>query len=293
MVSNERIFNSLSKEMRNLFYLLFLVLFFVGHSVRATNIDSTKTKNVYLLEETLTIKTKSGNDLAHKIWVYLPPNYHKSSSKYPVIYMHDGQNLFDASTAYAGEWEVDETMNALFEKTGKGFIVVGIENGKQERINEYTPWPNQRYGGGFGETYIHGLVTKVKPMIDAKYRTLSSREHTAIVGSSLGGLISYYAGFKYADVFGKIGAFSTSFWFSDQVNDFTTFYGNQKQSRLYLLVGGLEGENMEENTLAIEKRLLELGFPRAQIKSKVNPQGKHNELFWKTEFEEAILWLFN
>ena len=206
--------------------------------------------------------------------------------------MHDGQNLFDNSTAYIGEWEVDEQLNERFTKTGQGFIVVAIENGKQERINEYTPWTHQRYGGGFGETYINGLVTKVKPMIDRKFRTLTNRENTAIIGSSLGGLISYYAGLKYSDVFGKIGAFSTSFWFSEKVNDFTTFYGNLPNTKLYFLVGGKEGENMVENTLAIEKRLVELGFPQKNIHSKVTPLGEHNERFWKNEFIDAINWLY-
>ena len=93
---------------------------------------STKASNVFILGEEFEIKTL---EVSHKIWVYLPPNYEKSSKKFPVIYMHDAQNLFDNATSYAGEWSIDETLNDLFKKTGKGFIVVGIENSGAKRID--------------------------------------------------------------------------------------------------------------------------------------------------------------
>jgi alpha-glucosidase len=225
--------------------------------------------------------------------VYLPPNYAKTTKNYPVIYMHDGQNLFDNKTSYIGEWQVDETLNKLFQKTGKGFIVVGIENAGMERINEYTPWINKKYGGGKGAIYANFIVHTLKPYIDANYRTKKQAKNTAIIGSSLGGLIAYYAGLKYPKVFGKIGAFSTSFWFSNKVIDFTKKLGNTNKIKLYLYVGGKEGDTMESDTKNIKNLLLATGFPQKNLKISIYPQGKHNETAWKNEFLKTVVWLYN
>ena len=253
--------------------------------------EKTATENVSVLEQEFVIPNL--NNISHKIWVYVPPNYTTSNKKYPVIYMHDAQNLFDATTSYAGEWKVDETLNDLYKTTGKGFIVVAVENGGAERINEYTPWEHKKYGGGKGEFYIDFLKNTLKPYIDATYRTKKQAKHTAIIGSSLGGLISYYGGLKYPKTFGKIGALSTSFWFSDAIEDFTKNYGKNKKSKLYLLVGEKEGKDVVVNTEKYKNLLIETGFKSKNITSKINPDGAHNEAFWSAEFLEVIQWLYN
>ncbi len=270
-------------------FFFFLAYIFVG--ISQENNSTTASKNVSIIEKEFLIPEL--NTISHKIWVYLPPNYTENSKKYPVIYMHDGQNLFDNATSYIGEWEVDETLNELFNKTGKGFIVVGIENGGEERINEYTSWSHEKYGGGKGEIYIDFLVNTLKPYIDATYRTKPQQKHTGLIGSSLGGLISYYGGLKYPKTFGKIGALSTSFWFSDKVEGFTRAYGNTKKVKLFLLVGEKEGEEMVLGTENTEKLLLETGFIQKNLKSKIAPEGNHNEAFWKSEFLEVVTWLYH
>jgi alpha-glucosidase len=254
---------------------------------------STAASNVSIIEQEFVIPNL--NAISHKIWVYLPPNYDTSTKKYPVIYMHDGQNLFDAATSYIGEWEVDETLNKLFEKTNKGFIVVGIENAGEERINEYTPWSHEKYGGGKGAIYIDFIVNTLKPFIDENYRTKPQQKYTGLMGSSLGGLISYYGGLQHPKVFGKIGALSTSFWFSNnEVVHFTNEKGNLKNTKLFFLVGGKEDDGqMATDTQNIEKQLLTIGFKSKNLKTKVNPEGEHNEAFWKSEFSEIVQWLYN
>jgi len=252
---------------------------------------STAASNVFLLKKEFVIPNL--NAISHKVWIYLPPNYEKTSKKYPVIYMHDAQNLFDAATSYAGEWEVDETLNKLYEKTGKGFIVVGIENGGEERLNEYTPWENEKYGGGKGAIYIDFIVNTLKPYIDDHYRTKKQQKHTGLMGSSLGGLISYYGGLQYPKTFGKIGAMSTSFWFSDEVLNFTQEKGSLKNVKLFFLVGGKEGDEMDKDTQKMEKLLLKTGFKHKNLNTKINPEGKHNEAFWKSEFLEVVSWLYH
>jgi len=275
--------------------LVLLVALFLTQSVLFSQDTeekkSTATSNVSIIEKEFVIPKL--NTISHKIWVYLPPNYETSSQKYPVIYMHDAQNLFDATTSYIGEWEVDETLNDLFNKTKKGFIVVGIENGGKERINEYTPWKNDKYGGGKGAIYTDFIVNTLKPYVDANYRTKPQQKYTGLIGSSLGGLISYYGGLKYPEIFRKIGALSTSFWFSDDVINFTKENGKLKKTKMFLLVGEMEGEDMVDGTQKAEKQLLEVGFKPKNLKTKINPEGEHNEAFWKSEFLEVVQWLYN
>jgi len=278
--------------MRNFgFFIVFILIHSILFSQNVEEKESTASKNVTILEKEFVIPNL--NNISHKIWVYLPPNYEVSTKKFPVIYMHDAQNLFDDKTSYIREWKVDESLNELFHTTKKGFIVVGVENGGEERINEYTPWPNEKYGGGKGAVYIDFIVNTLKPYIDETYRTKAQQKYTGLVGSSLGGLISYYGGLKYPNTFGKIGALSTSFWFSDKVIDFTIQNGNINNVKMFLLAGEKEGEEMVESTNKTEKLLLETGFKSKNLTSKIVSEGEHNEAFWSTEFLGIIKWLYN
>lgn len=168
---------------------------------------------------TFKMKIPQLDNRERRIWVYLPPDYNQSNRRYPVLYMHDGQNLFDQATSFAGEWQVDETLERLFKEKGFAIIVVGIDNGGERRIDEYSPWVNSEYGrGGEGDAYVRFIVETLKPYIDSKYRTLPNE--TGIMGSSLGGLISIYAGFKYPEVFKYVGAMSSAFWFNPEIYEF-------------------------------------------------------------------------
>ena len=122
--------------------------------------------------------------------------------------MHDGQNLFDNQTSFAGEWKVDEALNNLATQGKKVPIVIGIENGGNYRIGEYTPWVNPDYGGGDSEKYRQFIVETLKPDVDQIYRSLPGRENSGIMGSSLGGLISHFGSLRYQSVFGKAGILS-------------------------------------------------------------------------------------
>jgi len=145
--------------------------------------------------------------------VYLPPTYESSDRSYPVLYLHDGQNLFDAATSFAGEWQVDETMESL-SREGLEAVVVGIPNAGVARLDEYNPFHEPSHGGGLGDQYLAFIVEAIKPLIDDNFRTLPGREHTGILGSSMGGLISLYAYFNRPEVFGLVGALSPSLWFA-------------------------------------------------------------------------------
>ena len=257
----------------------------------------TISKNVTILDKEFNIPQL---DRKRRVWIYLPPDYKISNESYPVVYMHDGQNIFDETTSYSGEWNVDETLDKLFKEKNLKLIVVGIDNGGEKRLDEYSPYKNEKYGGGEGDKYLDFIVNTLKPFIDTNYKTLSDKKNTAIFGSSMGGLISHYAGLKYPKIFGKIGVYSPAFWFSSEINTFTKKFGNLKDTKMYFLAGEKEGlkagfDEISKTVLGMNKTiniLKKQGFNKKNIASKIVAQGKHNEKLWRTNFEETILWLF-
>ena len=225
--------------------------------------------------------------------LYLPPSYESAPGKrYPVIYMHDGQNLFDDATSYAGEWGVDETMDAFARMRGFEAIVVGIDNGGEERLRELSPWTNPKYGAAQGEQYMAFVVDVVKPFVDTHYRTRPDREDTAIAGSSMGGLISHYALLRYPQVFGKAAIFSPSYWFSNEVYVQTKAHPWPAGTRSYFYIGGREGD---ESVADVRRMLPLLATPDHAVRDvtlHVEPDAQHDERAWRAEFPRAVAWLF-
>jgi predicted alpha/beta superfamily hydrolase len=230
---------------------------------------------------------------SRRIWLYLPPDYQTTNKKYPVLYMQDAQNLFDATTSFAGEWQVDESLNNLFNAGDYGCIVVGIDNGGADRLDEYSPWVNTQYGGGDGELYTDFIVNTLKPHIDANYRTLPSRLYSGIGGSSMGALISTYAMIEHQDVFSKGLSFSPAYWFAGDANaNHVTNTGKQAAVKLYLLAGGDEPDYVETDMTAVGDAMLSVGFTPQEIYFEVPSDGQHSEWFWAREFPDAYKWLF-
>lgn len=228
-----------------------------------------------------------------RIWVYLPEAYQKEPQRhFPVLYLQDGQNIFDAATSYAGEWYVDESMDQLQEAGVPGAIIVAIDNGGVLRMNEYSPWNHSRFGDGEGTEYVRFVVETLKPFIDQHYRTMPEPEHTGIMGSSMGGLISLYAVLEYQDVFGKAGIFSPSLWYSKEAFRHVQAKGNQKNPKLFLAAGQLEGPHVVRDLNKLHQTLLKSGFSAANIKKVIHEDGKHQEWYWAREFPTAYQWLF-
>lgn len=251
--------------------------------------NSTASDNVLLLDDDFYMPQLDRN---RRIWIYLPPDYDATNKTYPVFYAQDGQNLFDQYLSFSGEWEMDESLNALFDNGDAGAIVVGIENGGAERINEYSPWIHPQYGGGQGDEYAAFIAETLKPYIDANYRTRPERESTGIIGSSMGGLISLYAAVAYQEVFGKAGVFSPSLWFSDEVFSFVSDTGKEADLRFYLLAGALEdnGSVVADNQ-QLFTTLVNAGFDASEINVHTDADGQHSEWYWAREFPDAYEWL--
>jgi len=231
-------------------------------------------------------------DRTRRIRVLLPNDYDETELDYPVLYMHDGQNLFSDQESFAGEWEIDEALMQFEDDGYEGAIVVAIDNGGAMRIDEYTPYPHPTYGGGDGAAYVEFIVNTLKPAIDEEYRTLTDREHTGIMGSSLGGLISFYAGIKYQDVFSKVGVFSPSFWFNDSIYDFAEEIGSNSSMQFYFLAGGQESASLEFEVLSMIGVMEDEGFQPDEINFQFVPEGQHSEWFWAQEFPDAFEWLY-
>lgn len=263
---------------KSIIFIFFLLSSFVVYPQ-----ESTAAKNV----THLTVFSPELN-IQKKIWVYLPTDYSASSQKYPVIYMHDAQNLFDKKTSYAGEWEADETLNKMKAQV----IVIGIEHGNEKRMDELTPFKNEKFGGGNGGNYINFITKTLKPKVDSLYRTKSNAKNTAIFGSSLGGLLSFYTVLKYPEVFGKAGVFSPSFWFSAEI--YNLMENSEKtKAKIYFLAGDKEGENMVSDLKKMEKLLDRNRCYCLNLnKTLIVKNGEHNEKLWRENFEEAIKWLF-
>lgn len=256
----------------------------------------TAAPNVQILDNNFYIPQLNRN---RRVWLYLPPDYHTSTKKYPVMYMHDGQNLFDQNTSFSGEWEVDESLNELHAQGDWGCIVVGIDNGGQFRLDEYSPWINPQYGGGQGDEYVEFIVNTLKPYIDVNYRTLPGRQTTAIAGSSMGGLISMYALSERQDIFSKAGIFSPAFWFAgDESANHVATHPKQGNARVYFLAGadeegdGNASNYVVEDMQAVSNAMTTAGFGPNEKSWNVIANGEHSEWFWAQEFPDAYQWLF-
>jgi len=223
-----------------------------------------------------------------KIWVYLPENYETSRKKFPVLYLQDGQNLFDSKTAYSGEWQIDETLDSLKAE----IIVVGIAHGNENRLQELTPFVHQQYGGGGASAYLDFITNELMPYIQVNYRIKNGKYNTGIGGSSLGGLFAMYASLKHPKLFGKVLVFSPSFWINPEIYEVANSLKATK-SKYYFMCGTDESATLEAET---DKMIGILNEKRCSClhltKKKIVVGGKHNEKLWSKEFAKAYLWLF-
>jgi predicted alpha/beta superfamily hydrolase len=227
--------------------------------------------------------------------VYLPPSYYENRLKrYPVLYMHDGQNIFDASTSFGGvEWGVDETANRLI---GSGsmeeVIIVGIYNSGGNRIYEYTPCCDSQYGGGGANLYEGFIINTVKPYVDRYYRTIPKRENTALMGSSLGGLISFYIGYRRSDIFSKVAALSSSFWWDEEAMVRTVDFATTRVPIKIYIDAGTNSDGLAETT-DMRNALVEDGYLQGKDLYYYIAQGaSHSEYWWAARIQIPLTYLF-
>lgn len=233
-------------------------------------------------------------DNSKTLRIYLPYGYETSDKQYPVIYMQDGQNLFDDKTAsYYVEWGIDETSDGLYtDSKTNGVIVVGIDSNGETRVDEYNPFKGVSDGqttpqGGNADKYAKFIVNTLKPYIDKNYKTLPDRSNTAIVGSSYGAVISLYTAIEYNDKFGLVGAFS----FADNLNaiEMRKYLANNlipeklKDTKIYFYVGTNDfALDSTKNAYNIAKKngLTDILYEE--------DNGEHHERSWRPMFKNCV-----
>ena len=227
-----------------------------------------------------------------RISALLPHDYHSSDQSYPVLYLQDGQNLFDQYAPF-GSWSVDKKLAFLAEKGLGGIIVVAIDHAEEERIAEFTPSSKTQLGSGDGKKYVRFLADTLKPYIDKNFRTLSDRDNTGIGGSSMGALISIYAGLMYPEVYGKLMIFSPSLWVMPNIHFHALNLTESMDAKIYLYGGEKESQNMVPNIKRFKDNIAKKGIEaEIEFNVSIDPTGKHNEARWGREFPKAIEWLF-
>lgn len=239
------------------------------------------------------------------IYVWLPPGYRRSRQRYPVVYLHDGGNLFDPKTSFAGAtWRADEAFTWLHEQ-GIDAIAVGIPCSPTRRIEEYTPSLGDRVleqqpglGRPAGDDYVDFLADHLKPWVDHALRTLPGREHTLTAGSSMGGVISMHAWLRRQDVFGGIGAFSTAFWVPGEahLHDLeAAVAAPHPPTRFYLDVGGHETPEDPATQLAYradtERVVAALQTADVPVRYTYDSAAHHFETAWAERLPQALAWL--
>ncbi|MFZ4544784.1 MAG: alpha/beta hydrolase [Saprospiraceae bacterium] len=236
--------------------------------------------------ETKTIHSPQLNR-SRTLRILLPKDYHSTQRNYPVLYMQDGQNLFEARTAAFRHWKLDSIMQK--QPLHRQVIIVGIDHGGIYRLHEYAPFKRGRHGGQ-GDLYMRFLIETVKQFVDKTYRTKPFREDTAIAGSSMGGLIALYGGLRYGQYFGKVGAFSPSLWFNPSVLDLTT--KTAWKSKIYAVSSKTEMKSVEKTMHNVYWSLKKGNYSDEQLRIILRDRGKHNEIFWSKEFKKMMEWMF-
>lgn len=229
--------------------------------------------------------------------VYLPPGYdEKDDRRYPVLYMQDNQNLFDANRAYVpgNHWRLHEAADAAIgERTAAPMIIVGVDHAGVARADEYTHVEDPKHkSGGRASDYARMLIEELKPVIDAGFRTLPDAEHTAVGGSSLGGLVSLFLFLRHPDVFRRVAVMSPSVWWSDRaiVADADAFTG--KPSRMWLDIGGREGGDALRDARELRDHLKAKGWGDETFHYHEDRRGDHSERAWAKRVRSALEFLF-
>lgn len=238
-------------------------------------------------------------DAPRDVIVYLPPGYEADvSRRYPVIYLQDGQNLFEPATAFirGQHWRVGETIGGMIE-SGElpPMIAVGIYNTGEKRIDEYTPIRDaRRKRGGGADRYGRMLLDELKPRIDRDYRTLPDGANTALGGSSLGGLLALYLGLKHPEAFSKLAVLSPSVWWSNRaILSTVEFYEKEQRPKIWLDIGSDEGAEALVSVRALAEELVKRGWELDRdLKYVEVAGGGHSESSWAARFPEVLRFLF-
>jgi len=232
--------------------------------------------------------------------VYVPAGYQEEPERrYPVLYLHDGQNLFDGRTSFVKDrtWKVREHADAAIEAGEiEPLIIVGIYNTGDRRLAEYTHEYNWQMGGGEADAYGQLITQELMPWIASEYRVRHDRETTGLGGSSLGGLVSLYLGLKYPAIFGKLAVMSPSVWWNHKsILGYLNEHAPQvwERPRIWLDVGDREGQKALRDVEHLARRLKANGWkPGETLHFEKVEGGTHDEASWAARVRTMLKFLF-
>ncbi|HEY8715443.1 MAG TPA: alpha/beta hydrolase-fold protein [Candidatus Acidoferrum sp.] len=230
--------------------------------------------------------------------VYLPPGYEdQPGRRFPVLYLNDGQNLFDASTSFVPGmyWRVGETADLMITQgLAEPLIIVGIYNTGKHRIREYTPSRAPKLGGGSANRYAQFLIEEVKGFIDHEYRTLGEFAHTGLGGSSLGGLVSLFVALKFSGVYSKVAALSPSVWWDQRIlHRFAETVRIRNRSKIWLDIGTGEGGQIVRDVQDFRDVLFRRGWQQDRdLHFELVEDAEHNEGAWAQRIGAVLQFLF-
>jgi len=237
-------------------------------------------------------------DEKHDFIVYVPQAFNADPNRFfPVLYLHDGQNLFDPETSFikGNYWRVGEAADAMIASGEvEPLVIVGIYNAGAKRIDEYTPLEDRRLGGGNADAYGQMLVEELKPFVAHHYRTLAGPENCGMGGSSLGGLVTLYLGMRYPEVYGKLAVFSPSVWWRDRVIlKYVEGIPQKTGQRIWLDIGTDEGRRAMPDVRALKRMLVKKGWrPGKDLEYREIAGGQHSEHAWAERVAPMLKFLF-
>jgi predicted alpha/beta superfamily hydrolase len=237
-------------------------------------------------------------DRARDLVIYLPPGYDADlGRRYPVLYMHDGQNLFDPDTAYVRgqHWRLGEMADMLIaEGRVEPLIIVGVNHAGTARVTEYTPTRDARLGGGLAKAHGRFLTEELKPFVDGRYRTLSGRAYTGLGGSSLGGLSTLFVGLRHADVFSRLAVMSPSVWWGRKaILRYVAKAHPKPATRIWVDIGSGEGRVAVADARRLREALVKAGWrDHDDLRYVEAPGATHSEASWAQRVGNVLEFLY-
>jgi len=237
-------------------------------------------------------------DEKHDFIVYVPQAFNDEPNRFfPVLFLHDGQNLFDPETSFikGNYWRVGETADTLIASGEvEPLVIVGIYNNGEKRIDEYTPVEDRRLGGGKADAYGQMVVEELRPFIARQYRALAGSENCGMGGSSLGGLVTIYLGMRYPEVFGKLAVLSPSVWWRDRVIlGFVDRLRQKTGQKIWLDIGTNEGKRALPDARAFKRMLVKKGWrPGKDLEYREIEGAQPNENAWAERVGPLLKFLF-
>ncbi len=254
------------------------------------NIVDTSSPTVTVLRDSIEIGYQNEKRTIH---IYVPPNYAMdSTTRYPVIYMMDGESSFNDMENMGPEWQIDEVINEASANGKPTAIVIGINQSDKSRDAEYTPWINDDNPDAHGAQFAEWVTTDLKSFVDSNYRTKPAVTFTSIGGISRSGMMAYYMLMAHPDIFGNAIIMSPSMWVDhDKLMAMELTPDQYKNKKIHVSVGQYEGGLMVPAAKGVYEKFKAYGLDDNHVKYDMIMNESHWHITWRKAFASAYPWM--